>query len=94
MKQRKRDPREAACSDPCHGTGLKVKAVESTSGSGNTVQLEDGSSVSARRGVVVATDGPTAQQLLGKALSESPSKPEAAVGTCCLYFRWTTLSWQ
>lgn len=51
------------------------------------VHMQDGKSFKARKGVVVATDGPTAQSLLGKALTANPSKPEAGVGTCCLYFR-------
>ena len=67
--------------------GVKVRAVESHSGGGAAVRLDDGKLVTASKGVVVATDGPAAQQLLGKALSANPSKPEAGVGTCCLYFR-------
>ena len=68
-------------------TGVSVQAVESRSSGGATVRFEGGKSVTARRAVVVATDGPAAQQLLGKAITANPSKPEAGVGTCCLYFR-------
>lgn len=69
---------------------MKVKAVNSLSSGGSEVHLEDGTSLLARKAAVVATDGPTAKGLLGDALSESPSKPEAGVGTCCLYFRSAT----
>lgn len=67
--------------------GVKVQAVEAQSSGGAIVRLEGGKCLTARKAVVVATDGPAAQQLLGKALSADPSKPEAGVGTCCLYFR-------
>ena len=62
--------------------------MESSSGSGGAlVRLADGTTVSARRGVVVATDGPAAARLLGSSLEATPSKPDPGVGTCCLYFR-------
>ena len=62
--------------------------MASSSGGGSaSVQLADGSKVTGSRGVVVATDGPAASQLLGSQLAASPSKSEAGVGTCCLYFR-------
>jgi len=39
------------------------------------------------RAVVVATEGPQAETILGTALAaRSPSKEGAPVGTCCLYF--------
>ncbi|KAL6748117.1 oxidoreductase-like protein [Haematococcus lacustris] len=50
------------------------------------VRLAGGGEVAARRGVVVAVEGPEALRLLGPALQASPSKPEPGVGTCCLYF--------
>ncbi|GBF94145.1 hypothetical protein Rsub_07132 [Raphidocelis subcapitata] len=66
----------------------RVAAIEpGGGGAGARVSLADGRSVEARRGVVVATEGPEAQRLLGAALKASPSKPEGGVGTCCLYFR-------
>lgn len=49
--------------------------------------LPRGRQVAARRAVVVATDAPAARSLLGTALDASPSKTEAGVGTCNLYFR-------
>lgn len=52
-----------------------------------TVRLADGGEIAARRGVVVATDGPAAAALLGSALADSPSKTEQGVGTACVYFR-------
>ena len=61
--------------------------ASSSSGGSASVQLADGSKVTGSRGVVVATDGPAASQLLGSRLAASPSKSEAGVGTCCLYFR-------
>jgi hypothetical protein len=68
--------------------GVRVKAVESSSGTGGaSVLLADGSTINARQGVVVATDGPAAAQLLGGALTANPSKADPGVGTCCLYFR-------
>ncbi len=68
--------------------GVKVEAVESSTASGGaSVRLADGNTITARRGVVVATEGPAAAQLLGSSLEATPSKSEAAVGTCCLYFR-------
>ncbi|KAK9815902.1 hypothetical protein WJX72_011660 [[Myrmecia] bisecta] len=66
-------------------TGTPVRSV--TRGSPVTVTLADGSTMQSRRGVVVATEAPAARRLLGGALDESPSKAEAGVGTCNLYFR-------
>lgn len=72
-------------------TGVRVEAVESSSGSeGASVRLSDGGTISARRGVVVATDGPAAARLLGSSLEAAPSKSEPGVGTCCLYFSATS----
>ncbi len=133
-------------------TGTKVQQVVGQEGNQPArVVLADGQSVVARRGVVVAVEGPEAQRLLGSALEvrwllmpsnqawppcmlgpwnranlvqtllpassascsgaanhswlhavhpvrqliltpvqpvqASPSKPEAGVGTCCLYFK-------
>ncbi|KXZ45256.1 hypothetical protein GPECTOR_56g352 [Gonium pectorale] len=61
--------------------GTRVSSV-----SGRTVTLADGTVLSARRGVVVAVEGPEAARLLGPALAGSPSKADPGVGTCCLYF--------
>ncbi|KAI8473014.1 MAG: hypothetical protein J3K34DRAFT_453716 [Monoraphidium minutum] len=67
--------------------GAKVERIEPGSGGAPArVVLSDGRSVAARRGVVVATEGPEAARLLGERLQASPSKPQAGVGTCCLYF--------
>lgn len=69
-------------------TGVKVDKVAPASGSEPAVvQLSGGSSISASKGVVVAVEGPEAARLLGQALQTSPSKPEAGVGTCNLYFK-------
>ncbi|EFJ49392.1 hypothetical protein VOLCADRAFT_80651 [Volvox carteri f. nagariensis] len=54
---------------------------------GREVTLADGTKLTARRGVVVAVEGPEAGRILGGALQSSPSKPEPGVGTCCVYFR-------
>ena len=52
------------------------------------MELEDGTSIAASKGVVVAVEGPEARRLLGDRLdsSPSPSKSEPGVGTACLYF--------
>ncbi|GIL43974.1 hypothetical protein Vafri_1549 [Volvox africanus] len=60
----------------------KVDAVR-----GKEVILADGTKLTARRGVVVAVEGPEASRILGGALQSSPSKSDPGVGTCCLYFR-------
>ncbi|GLC46739.1 hypothetical protein PLESTB_001358300 [Pleodorina starrii] len=62
--------------------GARVDSVR-----GKEVTLADGSKITARRGVVVAVEGPEASRILGPALQSSPSKPQPGVGTCCLYFR-------
>jgi len=57
-----------------------------TSGNGHvTVSLDDGSSITAGA-VVVATDAPQAQRILGSRLEAAPSTAKDPVGTCCLYF--------
>ena len=59
---------------------------------GATVKLEDGTVVTASRGVVVATTGPEAGRLLGEKIDAAPSKVDSpAVGTACLYFRQSSL---
>lgn len=78
---------EQQASDRLPVSGVKVQSVESRPQGGAVVHLKGDKSLTATRGVVVATDGPAAQKLLGTALDASPSKAEAAVGTCCLYFR-------
>jgi phytoene dehydrogenase-like protein len=50
-----------------------------------SVTMPDGSVLTAKA-VVVATEGPAANQLLGSSLASAPSKDSAPVGTCCLYF--------
>lgn len=61
-------------------------AAVSSSGSGASVKLADGSSIEAKA-VVVAVEGPEASKLLGPALAAAPSKAAPGVGTCCLYFK-------
>jgi hypothetical protein len=51
------------------------------------VTLEDGSKMTAKRGIVVATDQPSAAKLLGQHLDSSPSKEGKGRGTCNLYFK-------
>ena len=51
------------------------------------VTLEDGTKLAGKRGIVVATDQPSAARLLGKALELSPSKEGQGRGTCNLYFK-------
>ena len=51
------------------------------------VTLEDGSKLTAKRGIVVATDQPSAAKLLGQHLETSPSKEGKGRGTCNLYFK-------
>ena len=50
------------------------------------ISLEGGGSVTAKRAVVVAAEGPGAKTLLGEPLAKQPSAGGAAVGTTCLYF--------
>lgn len=42
--------------------------------------------MTAKRAVVVATEGPSAKALLGEPLAKAPSAGGDAVGTTCLYF--------
>lgn len=51
------------------------------------VVLEDGTKMTGKRGVVVATDQPAAAQLLGRHLDASPSREGRGRGTCNLYFK-------
>lgn len=51
------------------------------------VTLEDGTKLTGKRGVVVATDQPAAARLLGKHLKTSPSKEGKGRGTCNIYFK-------
>lgn len=51
------------------------------------VVLADGATVKARKGVVVAVQGPEAARMLGSVLDSKPSKNAPGVGTCCLYFK-------
>lgn len=65
----------------------EVQGRQAGGGGAARVVLEDRREVVASRGVVVAVEGPEASRLLGGALDRaSPSKPEPAVGTACLYF--------
>lgn len=59
-----------------------------SSGRNPYVTLVDGTTVQAGRAIVVATEGPVAERLLGLALEGYPSKPEPPVGTCNVYFRY------
>ncbi|KAL0037498.1 hypothetical protein WJX77_000310 [Trebouxia sp. C0004] len=69
-------------------TGAKVKEVTSSdTESPPEVTLEDGSKMTAKRGIVVATDQPSAAKLLGHHLDSSPSKEGKGRGTCNLYFK-------
>ena len=52
---------------------------------GYVITLADGSVLLAGT-VVVATEGPHATKILGKALEAAPSTDKTPVGTCCLYF--------
>ena len=51
------------------------------------VTLQDGTKLTGKHGIVVATDQPAALQLLGSRLEASPSKAGKARGTCNVYFR-------
>ena len=52
--------------------GVRVEAVEGTSGDGTSVQLADGSKLSSSRGVVVATEGPAASNVARKFIGGQP----------------------
>ncbi len=68
--------------------GARVKEVTSSdTESPPEVTLEDGSKMTAKRGIVVATDQPSAAKLLGQHLDSSPSKEGKGRGTCNLYFK-------
>ena len=67
-----------------------MKEVKTQKDGTVTLSLADKKSLTARA-VVVATEGPAALRLLGKALEAAPSKEQNGVGTCCLYFRCTLL---
>ncbi|CAD7697726.1 unnamed protein product [Ostreobium quekettii] len=72
----------------CIRTGSHVTACSGAAdGALPSVQLSSGEVVTARMGVVVASEGPVAGKLLGAVLDASPSKASPGVGTCCLYFR-------
>ncbi|GAQ89034.1 Amine oxidase family protein [Klebsormidium nitens] len=60
--------------------------VPARAGAPATVRVAGGRSYAARRGVVVAVDGPQAQRLLGGGLSSTPSDARDARGTVCLYY--------
>ncbi|KAF6255152.1 hypothetical protein COO60DRAFT_1272702 [Scenedesmus sp. NREL 46B-D3] len=69
-------------------TSARVQQVSGAAGGRRArVQLADGRSVTAAKGVVVAVEGPEAWRLLAGALDAAPSKSEPGVGTCNLYFR-------
>jgi len=57
-----------------------------------SIEVAGGESpVTAKRAVVVATDGPAVSEILDmNLLSRGPLKEGPPVGTCCLYFRWIT----
>ena len=53
------------------------------------MRIRGGATVAARRGVIVAAEGPAAAHLLGERLESAPSAAAEGVGTCCLYFTCT-----
>lgn len=65
-----------------------VTKVEAAAAGGQAQVMVKGAGapIKAKKGVVVAVEGPEAQRLLGNTLGTSPSKSEPGVGTCCLYF--------
>jgi phytoene dehydrogenase-like protein len=65
----------------------KVTSIESSPSSSPKVILSDGSVLTGRKGVILATPGPEAERLLGSLNASQPSKSEQGVGTSCLYFR-------
>lgn len=72
--------------------GVRVEGVDTAGPSGQperaaVISISGGRQVAARRAVVVATEAPAAEALLGDALEASPSKRDPGVGTCNLYFR-------
>ena len=68
--------------------GAQVKEVSSSDlDTLPEVTLEDGTKMTGKRGVVVATDQPAAARLLGKHLEASPSKEGKGRGTCNIYFK-------
>ncbi|GAX76829.1 hypothetical protein CEUSTIGMA_g4275.t1 [Chlamydomonas eustigma] len=69
--------------------GAHVSSVTGCSPSGECpyVLLADGSTIRAKRGVIVATNGPEAKRLLSGVMQAAPSKDASGVGTCCLYFK-------
>jgi phytoene dehydrogenase-like protein len=72
-------------------TGVGVSSISPAEGKGAEVTLADGSHISARLGVVVATAQPEAERLLGERMAKSPSKDAPPVGTACLYFKYSSL---
>ncbi|KAG1672459.1 hypothetical protein FOA52_013245 [Chlamydomonas sp. UWO 241] len=72
----------------CVHLSTRVAVVEGQrEGACASVTTADGETVTARKGVIVASDGPEAQRLLGDALAKAgASKPQPGVGTSCLYF--------
>lgn len=76
-------------SRPWDSAGTKVKALSSSDmGSPPEVVLENNTKMTAKRGVVVATDQPAAARLLGKHLDASPSRQGKGRGTCNIHFRY------
>lgn len=73
---------------PLFSAGARVMEVTSSdTESPPEVTLEDGSKMTAKRGIVVATDQPSAAKLLGQHLDSNPSKEGKGRGTCNLYFK-------
>jgi phytoene dehydrogenase-like protein len=64
--------------------GAKVTGTVGVGDGG--IALEDGAKVTARKAVVVATEGPAAAAMLPKLDAVAPSASGAPVGTTCLYF--------
>lgn len=66
--------------------GGGVQAIE-WDGPAPRVVLEDGSTLDAPRGVVLATEGPEASRLAGGLMDPAPSSAAEPAGTVCVYFR-------
>ena len=67
-------------------TESPVESIDSGGGGGGSVRIRGGATLAARRGVIIAAEGPAAAHLLGKRLESEPSAEAEGVGTCCLYF--------
>ena len=66
--------------------GTKATAVVMGEGRERVIEIEGGGAVTAKKALIVATEGPGAAALLGEPLAKAPSANGAPVGTTCLYF--------